>query len=294
MSAPDSRLLRGYASAREVTRRHAKSFYFASWMLFGARRRAAFALYAFCRRLDDLVDEGSPSIGNLSERLGLASSVVERLYETSALPEDAPWPHDELLALRHTIRRYHVPKAPFLDLIAGMSMDVSKTRYETFEQLDLYCYRVAGTVGLLMSPVLGVREERAAEAAAALGKAMQLTNILRDIREDYARGRVYVPRRELEQFGVTEAALAEGRVDERFVALMQFQIERAERLYALGATGFGAIRHFGGRTTVRLMSAIYRRILAVIRASQFDVFSQRARVPLSSKLLIAARLPLSP
>lgn len=292
---PDPALVRdGYARARGVTRAHAKSFFFASHLLFGARRRAAFALYAFCRRLDDLVDEG-PAEG-LTERLRAARALIASLYGGGAA-SDADWLHPaERAALADTITRFGIPEAPFQDLVSGMEMDLAAHRYETWEDLDLYCYRVAGVVGLMLFPVLGGRDPQAHDAAVALGRAMQLTNILRDVREDLERGRVYLPAAELQAFGLSRADLEAGRVDARWRDFMRFQIARARASYARALDGVRFLRAFGAQATVRVMAAVYGGILGAIEARGLDVFQGRAVVPFRRKVLLAARalLPGAP
>jgi phytoene synthase len=308
---------KGYARCKAIARAHARSFYVASFALFGARRRAAFALYAFCRRLDDLVDEGTlphaqdvlvhPSVDGrqevpprevLEQRLLLARALVSHVFapladlrtvERHAGPADVEqaWQADELAALRDTLQRFRVPEQPFQDLISGMEMDLSKHRYETFEELELYCYRVAGTVGLMMAPVLGCTDARALEQAAALGQAMQLTNILRDVKEDWGRGRVYLPQDELRAFGITEAQLQAGAVDDRWVAFMRCQVTRARDTYARAEVGIRALSAFGGPSMVRLMGEIYGAILAAIERQGYDVFRARAHTSGGQKLLIA-------
>ena len=171
----------GFRRAQAVTRAHARSFYFASYLLFGLRRRAAFALYAFCRRLDDMVDAGDGV--DLPQRLQRARQAVAEVYLTlpalaaPALDSPAqrlmvaeaqsPWDAGELAALEHCIRHYGIPEQPFQDLISGMEMDLTLTRYGTWEELELYCYRVAGVVGLMLTPVLGCSSEEAAGPAAS-------------------------------------------------------------------------------------------------------------------------------
>ncbi len=281
----------GYRRAREVTRRHAKSFHFASHALPPARRSAALALYAFCRRLDDLVD--TPGLGwrpaDLAGRLEQARELVHAVCDdrrVDAVPP--PFDADELAALRDSVRRFTIPEAPFQDLITGVGMDLTVRRYASFDDLDLYCHRVAGTVGLLMAPVLGCRDPGALGAAADLGRAMQLTNILRDVREDLERDRVYLPQDELAAAGLGEADLATGRVDERFRVFMRRQLARARRLYVRGLAGVPALAGARCRVTVRLMAAVYGDILRVIEAHDYDVFRTRAVVPTRRKLVLAA------
>jgi phytoene synthase len=302
---------RGYGLAREVTRQHAKSFYFASSLLFGARRRAAFALYAFCRRLDDMVDEGEggaageAALQALPARLARARQMVAEVYV--ALPDlaspeldspaerlmaataQSPWDAGEFAALKHAVHRYRIPERPFQELISGMEMDLTLHHYRTWEELHLYCFRVAGVVGLMMAPVLGCRDASALGAAEDLGVAMQLTNILRDVAEDLGRGRIYLPEEELAAFGLSHADLAPGGlaargVDARWRAFMRFQVERARAFYARGAAGIGALGGFGCQRMVRLMGATYGDILRVIEARDYDVFSGRAFVPTRRKV----------
>jgi 15-cis-phytoene synthase len=290
-------LREGYARARAVTRAHAKSFYFASVALFGARRKAAFALYAFCRRLDDLVDgdDAGPTAA-LAERLTLARDAVRSLYATgeAQAARALPLHPAELAAFADTVRRYGIPEEPFQELLSGLEMDLTRTRYQSFEELKLYCHRVAGVVGLMMTPVLGLRDARALPYAADLGIAMQLTNILRDVREDLGRGRLYLPADELAAFGVTEAQLREGRVDDRFRTFMKFQVARARAFEARAQLGIPDITGFGSQSVVRLMGTLYGGILSAIEARDYDVFGARAHVPLSGKLRLAARVLLLP
>jgi len=285
----------GYRRAQGLTRVHARSFYFASLLLFGARRRAAFALYAFCRRLDDVVDVGPTQ--TVAERLTRARAVVAHLFEAGpveAAGPDSPWPAAELAALKDTIGRFAIPRAPFLDLLSGMEMDVRLKAYPRFAELDRYCYCVAGTVGLMLCPVLGYSDERALPAAADLGRAMQLTNILRDVKEDLARGRVYLPADELSAFGLGEEDLQRGLVDDRMRAFLRCQIARARAFYARAARGIPFLQGFGTRRMVKLMGALYGGILCAIESQGYDIFSARAHVPLSAKLRLAVRALFRP
>jgi phytoene synthase len=285
------RIEAGYQRAQALTRRHAKSFHFASHALPPERRRAALALYAFCRRVDDLVDE--PGLGwrpdDLRARLERARALVRGVYgDGLAASVDPPFDGDELAALGDSVRRWGIPQEPFQELISGVEMDLTVRRYATFADLDLYCYRVAGTVGLLMAPILGCRDPRALGAAADLGRAMQLTNILRDVREDLERDRVYLPQDELAAAGLSEKDLAAGLVDERFRAFMRRQVTRARDYYRRGLAGVPALDGWRCRLTVRLMAAIYGDILRAIEAQGHDVFRARAVVPTRRKLVLAA------
>jgi phytoene synthase len=314
MKAQDNTLVaRGYEMAERVTRNHAKSFFFASFMLFGMRRKAAFALYAYCRRLDDMVDvadgadQGAVPEG-LGERLVRARRAVAELFlETPELADprmpppatrasggEGPWDAAELAALVDCIRRFRVPEQPMQDLISGMEMDLTKRRYDSWAELDLYCYRVAGVVGLMMAPMLGCSDEWALGPAADLGRAMQLTNILRDVKEDLERDRVYLPLDELAAFGLDVDDLRRGVVDERWRDFMRFQIARARAYYARAAAGIPALTGFGCQRMVKLMGSIYGDILRVIEQNDYDVFQGRLSVPGSRKLALASSILVRP
>ena len=304
MSIDAATLEQGYASAREVTRHHAKSFYFSSAVLFGVRRRGAFALYAFCRRLDDLIDEAGADSSAASlpakqgegkrELLSKARAMVHALFERGEVHPIAPWPAAELHALLDTTRRFRIPITPFLDLIDGMEMDLEKSRYASWTELDLYCHRVAGVVGLMMAPLLGTTDPQALRHADDLGKAMQLTNILRDVKEDLARGRVYLPQDELAAAGVTEAQLAAGKVTPQLETFIRQQISRARSLYASAALGVPWLTGFGSQRVVRLMGSIYGGILDVIEARQLDVFTARASTSKWNKLWRLVKVMVTP
>jgi phytoene synthase len=279
-----------YRECRRETRRHAKSFYFASHVLPREKRRAAFAVYAFCRHADNIVDTADlPRAGTVA-REGIRSLHAELGYLYSFSPLMNP----KLRALQETVVRFHVPREYFQDLLRGVEMDLSRSRYETFEDLQKYCYRVASAVGLIMAHILGATGVKALRHAADLGTAMQLTNILRDIREDYAMGRVYLPADEMREFGVTDEDLRLGRVTPAFRQLLSFQIARARLYYASGEEGFSAIPNDGSRYCVKLMAGTYSGILGAIESMSYDVFSGRAHVPLPGKLSIALRQVVHP
>jgi len=312
-SRDESLVASGYRMAERVTRHHAKSFFFASFMLFGMRRKAAFALYAFCRRLDDMVDvaDGADQGAvpeDLAERLGRARRAVAELYletpeladprlpppDTRASGGEGPWHPAELAALVDCIQRFRVPEYPMQELISGMEMDLTIRRYDDWSQLDLYCYRVAGVVGLMMAAMLGCSEEWALGPAADLGRGMQLTNILRDVGEDLTRDRVYLPREELEAFGLSLEDLRRGVVDDRWRDFMRWQIARARAYYARAAAGVPALSGFGSQRMVMLMGSIYGDILRVIEERDFDVFHGRSMVPRSRKLVLATHTLVRP
>ena len=284
----------GYQSAQALTRHHSKSFHFSSIALFGARRRGAFALYAFCRRLDDLVDQPGTDPRTLPRLLDQARELVHSLFVRGELKRLHPWPEPELHAFLDTIDRFKLRPQPFLDLVDGMQMDLTIDRYRTWSELELYCYRVAGTVGLMMAPLLGTTDPVALAHAADLGRAMQLTNILRDVREDLGRGRIYLPQEDLAACDVSEDDLRRGVLDDRMRSLLGLQVTRARTLYASAQQGVPFLQGFGSQRVVRLMGEVYGGVLDVIEARGFDVFSSRASLPMRGKLWKLAKVLLTP
>lgn len=287
-----------YRAVQEVTRHHAKSFYFSSHVLGPADRRAAYALYAFLRRLDDLVDE-TEGPHQAAQALAGASWLVRELFRRPRTPASVlsvAWPFglDELEAIQDTLRRYRFEERWFEALLLGLATDLHHPRFERTEELFTYCDRVAGAVGLMLLPILGVEDARAHGPAVALGRAMQLTNVLRDVGEDLDRGRRYLPAFELRAFGVSPAALERRVADERFVAFMRWQIARARGLYAEARHGIPFIPTARGRALVRVMGKVYGGILEAIEGQRFDVFSRRARVGPIKKLLLAGEALLLP
>jgi phytoene synthase len=266
----------GYARAREITATASRSFYAASIALPRASANAAFALYAFLRQIDDAVDEH-----------GAAPELLDQI-ETLARNENAPVPscidQEVHAAFAETARRHQLPAQPLVDLVEGMRMDTRASAYRTFAEVDVYCYRVAGTVGLLMARILGASAS-ADGAAVALGKAMQLTNILRDVREDAARGRCYLPSDELAAYGVGALEC----IDDAWRAFMRMQVARARAFYTEAEAGIALIPSRLGRWCVRMMAAIYADILRVIEARDYDVFNERARVSGLRKLWLMLR-----
>ena len=280
-----------FAAARDICRRHAKSFYFASHFLPKQKRLHAYAVYAFCRLLDDAVDEAADYASRV-RRLVAFDDTLDALY-AGRLPDEPTEQDRALRAFAATVDRCGIPKRLFQELAEGCRMDLTVTRYADWPALENYCYHVAGVVGVIMCHVFDLNDEAAHAQAVAMGNAMQLTNVLRDVKEDYERGRVYLPQDEMARFGVTDATLAAGRVDTAFVGLMRFQIARARALYADGAAGLGRIPNDGSRFTAATMSTVYGGILDAIERQRYDVFARRARLnglQKLSKLLTARRL----
>lgn len=269
-----------YAQAAHVTAAGSKSFYFATRFFPPDLARAAHAVYWFCRHTDDLVDE-APTVEQGSADLEAWSLACE-----SMLAGDTPI--DPILrAFDDTRRRFNIPAEYPRELIEGMRMDLHAVRYESFDDLRVFCYRVASVVGLMMSYVIGFREP-ALTYAIDLGIAMQLTNILRDIGEDLQRGRIYLPRAEMAQFGYTEDDLKHHVRNGAFRSLMDFQAARAREFYARANPGI-ALLDPRGRFAVRIASDVYRAILQRLEANEYDSFTRRAVVPPMQKYWITAR-----
>jgi phytoene synthase len=274
---PALALHEAYRHCDGITRRHSRSFFLSSWFLPAEKRQAIRALYAFCRTSDDIVDNPTGEAGR-----ALARWVA--LAQAPQPPPDAP----VLLAWHDTATRYAVPRALIDELLAGLAMDLIISRYATFEDLWLYCYRVASVVGLISMRIVG-HQPGAAPYAVRLGVALQLTNILRDVGEDAERGRIYLLQEDLEHFGVYDEEILAGRRSERFRALMRFEIARAHRLYEEAWPGV-AMLSADSRFAIGAAAEIYRRILGKIVANDYDVFERRAHLSLAEKLLLLPRI----
>jgi len=278
-----------FEQCRMYTRHHAKSFYFSSFLLPAHKRAAAYAVYAFCRCADDLVDTAPAGDEEaIRTNIGTLRAALDAAYDPGFLRS-----HPRS-AFSLTVQRYRIPKRYFDELITGVSMDLTTFRYETFAELDRYCYRVASVVGLIMTEVFGYTDPEALTYAADLGTAMQLTNILRDIRTDLDLSRVYLPQEDLRAFGYTEDDLRAHVIDDRFVALMRFEIRRARALYARAERGLPFLIDDGSRTSVVAMSRIYSSILDQIEKYEYDVFSERRYGRSVRKVAITAGYLLSP
>lgn len=264
-----------YAYCRHITRAIARTFYYGSLFLPVAKRRASWALYAFCRTADDIADEPELYPEPLAELERWRSSLTDMYAGAPRGPVMTAW--------ADMLERFAVPLEPALDLLAGVEMDVRGQRYAAFDDLRLYCYRVAGTVGLLMSPILGYDDPTALDAAVDLGIAMQLTNILRDVGEDRTNGRIYLPSEDMARFGYSEEELCAGIVNMSFVKLIEHQMARAEDYYERGMRGVMALNP-DSRLAIALSARLYAGILNRIRHNGYDVFSRRAHIPLSGKL----------
>jgi phytoene synthase len=285
-----------FIAARQICRRHARSFYFASHFLPVPKRYAAYAVYAFCRLLDDAVDQAEESgfadsaarLTAINASIARFEAVLHRAYDGTALPDGDDESALALRAFAITVRRYGIAKQHFIDLAAGCRMDLTISRYQTWPDLQRYCYLVAGVVGLIMCPIFGLSNPAAQKQAIQMGEAMQLTNILRDVAEDFDRGRVYLPQEDLARFGYTDEMIATRVVDDRYRALMRFEINRARSLYYSAAEGLCDLADDGSRLTACAMGVIYAGILGAIEAQSLNVYASRAHLTTIQKL---AKLP---
>src|SRR5437870_3464879 len=285
----DPALATAFRAARGICKRHAKSFYFASFFLPKYKRNAAYAVYAFCRMIDDAIDQDDATIestgacgcGGIEQRLSLFRDRLDEIYAgTLELPntEFRSEAQHALFAFSRTVERYEIPREYFLDLAEGCRMDLSVRRYATWKSLEKYCYHVAGVVGLIMSCIFGLRHSDASQHAIAMGNAMQLTNILRDLKEDWQRGRIYLPLEDLARFGYSEADLSRGVVNDSFRRLMKFQVARARSLYREASKGLCWLADDGSRLTASAMAVLYSGILDAIERQQYDVFTKHAHL----------------
>nr|AAW28851.1 phytoene synthase [Haematococcus lacustris] len=284
-----------YQRCGQVTSEFAKTFYLGTQLMTPIQAKSIWAIYVWCRRTDELVD--GPNANKITPKA--LDRWEERLEATFA-----GRPYDVLdAALSDTISKFPMDIQPFKDMIEGMRMDLHKTRYQTFDELYEYCYRVAGTVGLMTMPVMGIDPSYKGpmdvvyKAALALGTANQLTNILRDVGEDAReRNRIYLPMEDLQQFGLTEQDVlgavhvpSQGKVSEKWRAFMKFQIARARQCFADAESGVDQLEA-KARWPVWSALILYRQILDAIEKNDYDNFSQRAYVSKAKKM---ASLPLA-
>lgn len=277
--AGDAALQQAYKQAEKITAEHSKSFYFASGLLPEEKRSAVRALYAFCRTVDDLVDESSD--GERDSQLDYWRGMVNSgSFEENDLVA-AAW--------ADTLARYHIPRHYALQLIDGVARDLIQTRYQTFDELATYCYGVASTVGLMSMFIVGFHSREAIPYAIKLGVALQMTNILRDVGEDYQNGRVYLPREELVFHGIQESDLCAGRVTDNWRQFMKFQIDRTRQLYAESWAGVKMLER-EGQLAIGAASVFYQGILDEIEKRDYDVFTRRASLSTLGKVTRIPRL----
>ena len=256
------------------------SFYYSFLFLPRPRRRAITALYAFCREVDDVVDECTDT-GVARTKLAWWRTETARIYAGGAT-------HPVAQALAAVVTQFDLPEPLLHEIIDGMEMDLIQHRYRNFEELKLYCHRVAGVVGLLSARIFGYTEERTLEYAENLGFAFQLTNIIRDVGEDARRDRIYLPLDELARFKVQLGDILNARPSAEFRALMEFQTKRADDYYTRAFAALPAADRKAQRPGL-VMAAIYQALLAEIRSDGMQVLTQRTALTPLRKLWIAWR-----
>ncbi len=265
-----------YAHCRRVARRRAKNFYYAFRLLDRPRHDAMCALYAFMRRCDDASDEpGAAAEGR--------RAIEQWRRELEAALEGEYGAHPVWPALHDTVRRFQIPHAYFFEMVEGVASDLAPRRMGTFEELYRYCYQVASVVGLSVVHVLGFRAAGALALAEKCGVAFQLTNILRDLKEDWERGRVYVPHEDLKRFGV-----APWEATPAFLELLRFEAGRARGYYEESRPLLELVEP-SGRGSLWTLIEIYRRLLGRVEKTGYGVLERRVRVPAWEKWLVVAR-----
>lgn len=275
-------LNKGFLEAEKITRGFAKTFYLASVFLPKDKRLASYAVYALCRLSDESVD--SMQAHSKKEALNKISKSIETAYSKNPINDYL------LLSFRYTVIKYAIPKEYFDELIEGMRMDLTQTCYNNFNELYSYCYRVAGIVGLIMLRILGAREKSAEEFALSLGIAMQITNILRDIKEDSSRGRIYLPLEDLNKFSLSKEYIASNKVNDNFIGLMKFEIKRCREYYQKGQKGIPMITGPRERFVVIAISEMYSQILRQIEKQSYDIFSSRAHLNKFQKIITVIKV----
>jgi phytoene synthase len=272
--------------ASRLTRRSRSNFYYAFLTLPRPRREALYAVYAFCRIVDDIADVGVDGASDSASRhaaLATWRREVAACYEPGGRPS-----HPIAQQLAAGVRAHKIPREALDAIIDGVEMDVDGAVFETIDDLLPYCYRVASAVGLCCIEIFGYTDPRARQYAVDLGTALQLTNIIRDVGTDARSGRIYLPRTDLRAFGISDADLRGGRHDDAFVALMRQQAERAREFYRRAEASFprADIRSL---VPARIMGAIYAALLDEIEGRAFRVFGERITVPTRRKVAIAFR-----
>jgi len=289
MHSPTSDLKLAYDACRAITRREAKNFYYAFLTLPAAKRRAIYAAYAFCRYCDDSVDQETSAEAKMTALAELQANLEDTYSGRTSSPV--------FLALGDAAKRYDIPRDYFREIILGVESDLVKDRFQNFDELREYCYRVASVVGLICLQIFGYKNDDAKEYAVDLGLAMQLTNIIRDVREDLEMGRVYLPQDEMARFGYSEEDLRNGVRNQAFRELMKFQSQRARDYFD---RGFKLLPYLSRRSRAcpAVLGALYSKVLDRIEASDYDVLESRVsltkaeKIGITTKTWLGSMLPL--
>ncbi|HEV8307512.1 MAG TPA: presqualene diphosphate synthase HpnD [Methylomirabilota bacterium] len=262
-----------------LTRRSGSNFYYSFLFLPRHKREAMYALYAYCRTVDDAVDQSAGTPGDQRRTLAEWRTELRRVY--GGRPT-----HPIASRLADVVRAYPIPQEYLDTILDGVEMDIDKRRYATFEELSEYCYRVAAAVGLACIEIFGYTDPRARDYAVNLGVALQLTNIMRDLKTDAERGRIYLPLDELRRYGYSEEELLRGRYTRAYFELMRFQADRTHAYYRAARA---ALPRVDRRRLIaaEIMGVIYHALLRTIEARRFRVFDRRIRLSAPRKLALA-------
>jgi phytoene synthase len=274
-------LERAYDRCQSIARQHARNFYYAFRTLPSKKRRAIYATYAYCRACDDIADEQMP----LEEKRRLFAETRERLEASRNGRVGDP----VFLAVADAARAFSIPADYFEEVIQGVEMDLVQSRYRTWKDLRDYCYKVASVVGLICIEIFEYSDPRAHDYAVDLGLAMQLTNILRDVKEDAERGRIYIPLDDMATFGYSESELERGVVNDSFKRLMAFETDRARSYFESGKRLIPLLSS-ESRACPSVLHGLYSAVLDRIESSGYRVFDGRIGLSTAEKLLITARI----
>lgn len=268
-----------FDESKKITKESKSSFYYALSLLDKSKREAMNTVYAFCRKTDDIVDVGNDSDDVKYERLRKWRNELEKALKGNS----------EIQLLNKLIiyiKQFNIPLDPFFELIAGVEMDLQRKRFLTFDDLSNYCYLVASTVGLMSIEIFGYKHQSTKDYAVNLGKAMQLTNILRDVKKDYENGRIYLPQNDLKQFNYSEEDLRNKIYNQHFINLMKYEANRAKYFYQKANE---SLNHDDKRSmfAARAMQHIYFRLLKKLEQENYDVINKNIKVNKFEKVSIA-------
>lgn len=269
--------------SKQVMREYAKSFYFANRLLPLKKRNASYAVYAFCRFADNLVD--NPRNRTKDE---INQEVINFRNEVELAFKYGESEHPALSAFIHFAKEFKIPKQYAIDLIDGVGMDIATDKYETFEELYVYCYKVASVVGLMMTYILGFKDEKALLYAEQMGVAMQLTNILRDIKEDKNNNRIYIPEEDLVKFNVTKEDIYKEVFNPNIQALVKYYVDTAESYYNNSYNGLPLL-HKDARFSIQTAGKVYSEILNKIKQNNYNPFLGRVSVSQNQKIFLMFR-----
>jgi len=269
----------GYKEAKCITKKFAKNFYFALKFLTKEKRLASYSIYAITHFAQNSIN-GQDLPERRRQKLSEIKDKIDIAYRFD-LPVD-----NFLTALRETITKYSIPKQYFDELISGLEIDIVKYRYESFEELYTYCYKTSGIIGLIMLKIFGYKTIEAAKYAIELGIAVQLTNILKDIRKDYKKGRIYLPLNEMDNFKVAQTQLSCDDLNHNLKGLLKFQIERTRNYYESSSAGLKLITDKKSRLAANIMSRMYAKILDKIERNKPASLNKCDRIKILLKIFL--------